>query len=136
MTKESDDHFVMKVSAHCKATLHRAMWQSADGPITVYVHADDCEAARKLLLSILGCLAPDQGGTVELGKVYSYAELLSMGVSACEDLRIFEVESTGEAAIEWIDRPLFLSTDQTLIAQWVMLLMHRVQLVAFAIGSG
>jgi len=59
-----------------------------------------------------------------------------MGVSACEDLRIFEVESTGEAAIEWIDRPLFLSTDQTLIAQWVMLLMHRVQLVAFAIGSG
>lgn len=128
-----DAYLVIKLNAYYKATLHRALWKSIDGAVTVYVHADDCEGARNRLSSVLGRLAPDQGSAIELGKVYSYADLLATESSECEDLRIFEVEGTGKAATEWIDRPLFLSSDQTSIAHWAILLMHRVGVAALAI---
>lgn len=50
------------------------------------VHADDCEGARNRLSSVLGRLAPDQGSAIELGKVYSYADLLATESSECEVL--------------------------------------------------
>ncbi|NTY41451.1 hypothetical protein [Burkholderia diffusa] len=133
MAKETEHGLPIKISAHCKETLYRAVWRSTDGPITVYVHAEDVHAARSRLSITLGCLVSDQAGAIDLGEVYSYAELLRMGTSDREDLRIFETGRTGDAVVEWVDRPLFLSTDQTLIAQWVMLLMYRVRLVARAV---
>ncbi len=138
MTKEIENTFLIKISAYCRKTLYRAVWESPDGPVTVYVHAEDYEAARSRLSSVLGnlaYLAPDQAGAIDFSEVHSYAELLRMGTSECEALRIFEVGTAEGAAIEWVERPLFLSTDQTLIAQWVMLLMHRARLAALSIGA-
>lgn len=135
MAKEIYNELPIKISAYCKETLYRAVWRSIDGPVAVYVHAGDVDAARNRLWTLLECLVSDQDGAIDLGEVYSYAELLRMGTSDREDLRIFETGCIGNAVIEWVDRPLFLSTDQTLIAQWVMLLMYRVRLVARAIDA-
>jgi hypothetical protein len=135
MAKETENRFSVKISAYCRETLHRAIWKSPNGFVAVYVHADDCEIARKRLAAALGCLGLDQAGTIDLGEVHSYAELLRIGTSECEPLRIFEAGSAGDAVVAWVERPLFLSIDQTLIAQWVMLLMHRVRLAAQAVAS-
>jgi hypothetical protein len=135
MIKEIENRFSVKISTYCRETLYRATWKSLDGPVTVYMHADDCEIARKRLDAILVCLGLDHAGIIDLGEVHSYAELLRMGTSECEALRIFEARSAGDGGVEWIERPLFLSIDQTLIAQWVMLLTYRARLGALAIGS-
>ncbi|KVG57619.1 hypothetical protein WS79_15920 [Burkholderia territorii] len=58
-----------------------------------------------------------------------------MGRGDLKDLRIFETGRTGDAMVEWVDRPLFFSTDQTLIAQWVMSVMYRIRLVARAFDA-
>lgn len=51
-----------------------------------------------------------------------------MGVSDDPDMRIFEISHEGQRVTQWVERPLFLSADQSLIGKWIVLSVDRVML--------
>ena len=55
----------------------------------------------------------------------SYRDLVDNGVSEDEDLRVFEIGSRGDMVTAWADKPLFLTTDPTLVGKWAELQAER-----------
>ncbi|NTX31693.1 hypothetical protein HT746_32050 [Burkholderia pyrrocinia] len=115
----------MKLSQYCRSTLFRAAWLQPNGVNMVYAHARDRTAAIRLLEEILSRLSRTPSGRVEFNQLYSYFEMKEMGISQNCDFRIFEMAWQDGAVSRWVEQPLFLSSDQTLIGQWVALLIQR-----------
>ena len=46
-------------------------------------------------------------------------------MSEDEDLRVFEIGSRGDVVTAWVDKPLFLTTDPTLVGKWAELQAER-----------
>lgn len=70
---------------------------------------------------------------IRLDELYPYAELVENGTSDEQYFRIFEIANRDGFAPRWADHPLFLSTDPTLIGQWVALLLQRARDATLAV---
>ncbi|MGZ2747966.1 hypothetical protein [Burkholderia stagnalis] len=101
------------------------MWMLPEENVGVYVHATDRDSARRVVLLVSGSIFHEKAGFFDVEKIRSYDELIAAGVSDDLDLRIFEVSHEDRKVTQWIERPLFVSIDQSLIGKWVSLSIER-----------
>jgi len=66
----------------------------------------------------------------ELRNLYSYRDLVDNGISEDEELRVFEIGSRGDIVTAWAAKPLFLTTDPTLVGKWAELQAELAALAA------
>ncbi|WP_157642111.1 hypothetical protein [Burkholderia ubonensis] len=116
------------LSQHCRKTIYRAAWDLPEGSVGVYLHAEDRGSALKVLSNILDFISVDKLRFLDVGSLHSCRELIDMGVSDDPDMRIFEISHEGQRVTQWVERPLFLSADQSLIGKWIVLSVDRVML--------
>ena len=116
------------LSQYCRKTIYRAAWNLPEGSVGIYLHAEDRGSALKVLSRILDSISVDKLRFLDVGSIYSCRELIEMGVSDDCDMRIFELSHEGQRVTQWIERPLFLSVDQSLIGKWMALSVDRVML--------
>lgn len=123
----------IKLSQYCRRTIYRTIWLFPVDYVGIYLHAESrAEACRKLTI-LSSCLLSDEIGVVDDSSVHSCDELLDAGVSEDPDLRIFEMSHHGREVTQWVESPLFLSIDQSLIGKWVSLNFARALSSAVAI---
>jgi hypothetical protein len=123
------------LSNDCRASLYRIVWESADGSVQAFALESTREAARRFLEAAIALISGRSADELELYNLYSYRDLIDNGISEDEDLRVFEVDWRGEVVTAWTDKPLFLTTDPTLVSKWAELQADlAAQVVRDAIG--
>ena len=83
--------------------------------------------ARRLFHAAISLLAGIHEDELELFNLESFNDLVHAGVREDEDMRVFETKWKGGDVVGWTTRPLFLTSDSTLIAKWAEL---RAELAA------
>ncbi len=73
----------------------------------VFVMADSREAAWRIGKTVLAVLQSVAVYEIRIEETHSFAELVRMGASADEDLRIFECAHDGSDVTEWVRAPYF-----------------------------
>jgi hypothetical protein len=112
------------MNSHLEALNKRDLYRTfAYGPMegVVFVLApnrDDASRKIRNTLAILHNVPPYQ---VEFDTPSSYDELVKAGVSADEELRIFETARAGDKVVSWAIAPLFLTNDRALLGKWAEL---------------
>jgi len=79
------------------------------------------ESARRFFGAALALIAGKPAGELDLSRLDSYRDLVSSGISDDEELRVFETAWRGAEITGWVERPLFLTTDPTLVGKWAEL---------------
>jgi hypothetical protein len=108
------------LSEHCRNTLYRLRIGSREDQF-VFVMAEDREHAARRARAALSILHDIPLNEARVRDLDSYSELISLGVSADRDLRVFEAESKRGKVIAWVTSPLFLTSDATLLGKWAEL---------------
>ena len=110
-----------QLSYRCKTSLYRAVFDNLHDESVVFVIAASRDDARQraagALAVINGAAPPD----ASLCKLASFRELVDIGVSEDEDLRIFEMAWKGTDVSAWAEHPLFLTDDSSLLGKWAEL---------------
>jgi hypothetical protein len=112
MTTLSDD---------CRTSLYRIVWESGDGSVHAFALESTREAARRFFNSAIALIAGRPANELEIYHLDSYQDLVNNGISDDEDLRVFETAWRGVTVAGWVERPLFLTTDPTLVGKWAEL---------------
>ena len=115
MTQLSDD---------CHTSLYRIVWESGDGSdgnVVACALESTRESARRFFGAALALIAGKPAGELDLSRLDSYRDLVSSGISDDEELRVFETAWRGVEITGWVERPLFLTTDPTLVGKWAEL---------------
>jgi hypothetical protein len=84
----------------------------------VFVMAGSREAASKRATSVLATLFDIDPPEVYLHNLASFVDLVDLGVSDDEDLRVFEIGWKGSKVSVWAEHPLFLTDDASLLGKW------------------
>jgi hypothetical protein len=109
------------LSHDCRVSLYRIIWESGEGSVQVFALESTRDAARRFFEAAIALIAGRPGIDLELYNLVSYRDLVDNGVSEDEDLRVFEIGSRGDMVTAWADKPLFLTTDPTLVGKWAEL---------------
>jgi hypothetical protein len=109
------------LSHDCRVSLYRIIWESGEGSVQVFALESTRDAARRFFEAAIAPIAGRPGIDLELYNLVSYRDLVDNGVSEDEDLRVFEIGSRGDMVTAWADKPLFLTTDPTLVGKWAEL---------------
>jgi hypothetical protein len=109
------------LSRDCRAGLYRIIWESGEGNVQAFALESTRDSARRFFEAVIALIAGRPADDLELCNLYSYRDLVDNGVSENEDLRVFEVGSRGDVVTAWANRPLFLTTDPTLVGKWAEL---------------
>jgi hypothetical protein len=109
------------LSRDCRAGLSRIIWESGEGNVQAFALESTRDSARRFFEAVIALIAGRPADDLELCNLYSYRDLVDNGVSENEDLRVFEVGSRGDVVTAWANRPLFLTTDPTLVGKWAEL---------------
>lgn len=120
------------LSHDCRVSLYRIIWESGEGSVQVFALESTRDAARRFFEATIALIAGRPGIDLELYNLVSYRDLVDNGVSEDEDLRVFEIGSRGDMVTAWVDRPLFLTTDPTLVGKWAELQAERAAQAARA----
>lgn len=136
MVRKKRVPIMVVLSEYCRTTLYRATWLQHTGAVSIYAHGKDRDSVRRQLTTVLHWLSPKPLSSGTLLDLLSYHELIERGVSEATDLRIFEMALRDGEVAQWVDHPLFLSTDPTLISLWMMLLIQRATSAALAVRVG
>ncbi|CAE6909829.1 hypothetical protein R69927_05932 [Paraburkholderia domus] len=118
MTQLSDD---------CHTSLFRILWDSGEGSddsdvlVAAFALESTRESARRFFGAALALIAGRPAGELDLSRLDSYRDLVNNGISDDEDLRVFETAWRGVTVTGWVGRPLFLTTDPTLVGKWAQL---------------
>ncbi|MGF6773579.1 hypothetical protein P3T18_006093 [Paraburkholderia sp. GAS199] len=110
-----------QLSDRCKTSLYRAVFSSAHEASTVFLFATNRDDARKRATSALAAIHNVAAQNVQLSNLASFRELVDIGVSEDEDLRIFEMAWKGADVSAWAEHPLFLTDDPGLLGKWAEL---------------
>ncbi|WP_144139703.1 hypothetical protein [Paraburkholderia sp. BCC1884] len=110
-----------QLSYRCRTSLYRASVSTARGQSMVFLTADSREDARQRAAAALAAIHGVAAQDVSLCNLASFHELLDVGVSEDEDLRIFEVAWKGADVSAWAEHPLFLTDDASLLGKWAEL---------------
>ncbi|MBN3815666.1 hypothetical protein G3N57_03210 [Paraburkholderia sp. Se-20369] len=124
------------VNLRCRERLYRAIWRASSGPIAVYACSESKEAVTLLFQRVLGQISNEDSVPSRIDAVTSYDEMIGAGVSENEDLRIFEMQWRGRVVTEWVERPLFLTTDTDLLTMWLFSLVQRARLAMCLVHAG
>jgi hypothetical protein len=87
----------------------------------VFVMAGSREAASKRATSVLAALYDIDPPEVYLHNLASFVDLVDLGVSDDEDLRVFEIGWKGSKVSVWAEHPQFLTDDASLLGKWAEL---------------
>ena len=120
------------LSHDCRVSLYRIIWESGEGSVQVFALESTRDAARRFFEATIALIAGRPGIDLELYNLVSYRDLVDNGVSEDEDLRVFEIGSRGDMVTAWADKPLFLTTDPTLVGKWAEL---QAELAAQAVRA-
>jgi hypothetical protein len=120
------------LSHDCRVSLYRIIWESGEGSVQVFALESTRDAARRFFEATIALIAGRPGIDLELYNLVSYRDLVDNGVSEDEDLRVFEIGSRGNMVTVWTDKPLFLTTDPTLVGKWAEL---QAELAAQAVRA-
>ena len=115
MTQLSDD---------CHTSLYRILWDSgegSDGIVAAFALESTRESARRFFGAALALIAGKPAGELDLFRLDSYRDLVNNGIGDDEELRVFETAWRGVTVTGWVERPLFLTTDPTLVGKWAQL---------------
>lgn len=110
-----------RLSHHCKSSLYRATFNDAHQERIVFLLAtsrDEARARASGALAVLRGIAPQD---ISLSDLASFDELVGVGVSDDEELRIFEMAWKGANVSKWAQHPFFLTDDPGLIGKWAEL---------------
>jgi hypothetical protein len=113
------------LSADCRAGLYRIVWETLGGEsVHVFALAGSRDQAKALLRKTITLIGREPGEEPSLINLNSYRDLVKEGMSEDEDLRVFEsgwYREDDELCPSWVQRPLFLTDDPTLVGKWVEL---------------
>ncbi|WP_155753358.1 hypothetical protein [Burkholderia territorii] len=123
----------IELSQYCRETIYRAIWLFPVDYAAIFLHAKNREDANIKITMLSVFFLSGELGVVDVGPVYSYKELLDDGVSDDQDLRIFEMSSREGVVTQWVEQPLFLSIDQSLIGKWISMNFSRALSAAVAV---
>ncbi len=123
----------IELSQYCRKTIYRTIWLFPADYLGIYLHAESREAASRKVTFLSNFFLDGGAGVVDVAPIHSCDELLDVGVSEDQDLRIFEMSRRGGEVTQWVEHPLFLSIDQSLIGKWVSLNFSRALTSAVAI---
>jgi hypothetical protein len=109
------------LSKACRERLYRIMWQPPEGVVDAFAISASREEARRLFNAAVSIISGIHEDELELYNLESYSDLIDAGVSEDEELRVFETAWKGAEVTGWTARPLFLTSDATLLSKWAML---------------
>jgi len=104
-----------------RVSLYRIIWESGEASVQAFALESTRDSARRFFEAAIALIAGRPADDLELCNLYSYRDLVDNGVSEDEDLRVFEVGSRGDVVTAWVNKPLFLTTDPTLVGKWAEL---------------
>ncbi|MFM0171349.1 hypothetical protein [Paraburkholderia sediminicola] len=110
-----------QLSHRCKTSLYRAVFNNAHDDSIVFLLAGSRDDARKRATGALAAIHGIAAPAVALSNLASFCELVDVGVSEDEELRIFEMAWKGADVSAWAEHPLFLTDDPSLIGKWAEL---------------
>jgi hypothetical protein len=115
---------ITQLSDECKSRLFRLTLREPAGSVA-FVMADTREAAWRIGKTVISVLHGVAIFDVALGDIHSFSELVGLGVSDDEDMRIFEIRRAGAETTEWAHAPYFLTNDASLLGKWAELCAER-----------
>lgn len=110
-----------QLSHRCKTSLYRAIFGNTREETIVFLIAGSRDDARQRACVSLAAIQGIEAHDVHLCNLASFRELVDIGVSEDEDLRIFEVAWKGADVSAWAEHPLFLTDDPSLLGKWAEL---------------
>ncbi|MGV7242048.1 hypothetical protein [Caballeronia sp. M23-90] len=113
----------MQLSNRCRTSLYRVIFgnpKSSDES-AVFLMAGSREAANRRAVRTLAVLFDIREEDVYLYNLASFADLVGSGVSDDEDVRVFETSWKGAQVSAWVEHPLFLTDDTSLLGKWAEL---------------
>jgi hypothetical protein len=110
-----------QLSEACRTSLYRIVWKSGDGSVEAFALESTRESARQFFGAAIALIAGKPAGELESSRLDSYQDLVNNGISEDEELRVFETAWRGVTVAGWVERPLFLTTDPTLVGKWARL---------------
>jgi hypothetical protein len=110
-----------QLSHRCKTSLYRAVFNNSHDDSIVFLLASSRDDARKRATGALAAIHGMTAHAVTLSNLASFCELVDVGVSDDEELRIFEMAWKGADVSAWAEHPLFLTDDPSLIGKWAEL---------------
>ena len=112
----------MTLSDDCRNHLYRIVWETREGKsVIAYLQAFTRTHAGELFDRLLAEIGREPANELVLYNLVSYRDLVERGLSDDEDLRIFETGTQGNEFTDWVERPLFLTADPTLVTKWAQL---------------
>jgi len=123
-----------QLSDRCRTSLYRVIFgkpKSSDESV-VFLLARSREAANRRAVRTLAVLFDIPEADVYLYNLASFADLVGSGVSDDEDVRVFETGWKGAEVSAWVEHPLFLTDDKSLLGKWAELYadLARVETLA------
>ncbi|SAL45806.1 hypothetical protein AWB64_04833 [Caballeronia sordidicola] len=113
----------IQLSNRCRTSLYRVIFgkpKSSDESV-VFLMAGGREAANRRAIRTLAVLFDMPEADVYLYNLASFADLVGSGVSDDEDVRVFETGWKGAEVSAWVEHPLFLTDDTSLLWKWTEL---------------
>ncbi|WP_155740284.1 hypothetical protein [Burkholderia territorii] len=120
----------MKLSEYCKETIFRTVWMFPEQCVGIYLHAESRGVACRKLAVLSNFMLDCKSEIMDVASIDSYDELVANGISEDPELRIFELSRRGNRINKWIECPLFLSIDQSLLRKWMSLNVSRAMYAA------
>lgn len=121
-----------QLSHLCKSSLYRAGFTHEHEERIVFLSADSRDDARARACAALAAIHRIEAQDVTLDNLASYRELVDIGVSEDEELRIFELAWKGSQVSAWAEHPLFLMADPSLLGKWAELYADLAREMALA----
>lgn len=119
-----------QLSHRCKTSLYRAVFSSAHNESIVFLIADSRDNARHRASGALAAIHGIPADKVWLSNLASFKELVDIGVSEDEELRIFELAWKDANVSAWVEHPLFLTDDPGLLGKWAELYADLARVLA------
>jgi hypothetical protein len=107
-----------QLSEQCKSRLFRVTFETPLEGVA-FVMADSREAAWRMGKTVMAVLHGVGIQEVALRDIRSFREMVRLGVSDDEDLRIFELASSDGQVEQWAHAPYFFTDDASLLGKWV-----------------
>ena len=118
---ETEASMGTQLSHRCRTSLYRAVFDNSHHESIVFLIAASRDDARDRAAGALAAIHGIAAQDVRLGNLASFQELIDIGVSEDQDLRVFELAWKGAEVIAWVGPPLFLTDDCTLLGKWAEL---------------
>lgn len=112
-----------QLSDRCRTSMYRVIFGKPDcsDERVVFLMAGSRDAACRRPMAVLVVLYDIDPLEVHLYNLASFTDLINLGVSDDEDMRVFEIGWKGTSVSAWAEHPLLLTDDTSLLGKWAEL---------------